>query len=380
MTIPPELASLLHRWPGTAALAVVAALAAYLVLAFVVTPLVRRLAAPHLVARTLLVSAGEAARMVLTLFAAQAVLEFAPDTLPAIAAARRVVQIAMMLAMIWFGVRVVGGVAATVIALHPVDVQDNLHARRIVTQTRVLSRTASVFVIVVGAALVLMTFPGVRQVGTSLLASAGVAGIVVGFAARPVLANLIAGLQIALTQPIRVDDVLVVAGEWGRVEEIGGTFVVVRLWDDRRLVVPLQWFIENPFENWTRTTSALTGTVMLWVDYRMPMAPLREELKRLVDDDPRWDRRLALLQVTDANERAMQVRILVTAADSGRAFDLRCHVREGMFAYLQREHAQFLPRIRAEVPDAAALEASGRPPARTAGAASRAMPTGDDMG
>jgi small-conductance mechanosensitive channel len=354
MTIPPELLAWLHGWPGTAALALIAAVAAYLVLAFVVTPIVRRLAAPRLVARTLLAEAGEAARFVLTLFAAQAVLEFAPDTLPAIAPVRHAVQVAMMIALVWFGVRVVHGVAAAVVALHPVDVADNLHARQVVTQTRVLSRIASVFVIIIGAALVLMTFPGVRQVGTSVLASAGVAGIVVGFAARPVLSNLIAGLQIALTQPMRVDDVLVVAGEWGRVEEIGGTYVVVRVWDDRRLVVPLQYFIENPFENWTRTTSALIGTVLLWVDYRMPIDPLRRELERIVESDPRWDRRIALVQVTDATERAMQVRILVTAADASRAFDLRCHVREAMFAFLQRDYPQFLPRVRTEAPEAAA--------------------------
>lgn len=365
MTVAPEILAWLDGWPGTVALAAVAALVAWLVLAFAVTPVVRRLAAPHLIARTLLVCAGEAARIVLTLFAAQAVLEFAPDDLTAIGTARRAVQIAMMLSLVFFGVRVVGGIAATVIAMHPVDVADNLHARQVVTQTRVLSRIASVFVIAVGAALVLMTFPGVRQVGTSLLASAGVAGLIVGFAARPVLSNLIAGLQIALTQPMRLDDVLVVAGEWGRVEEIGGTYVVVRLWDDRRLVVPLQWFIENPFENWTRTTAALIGTVTLWVDYRMPVDVLRAELQRIAAAEPHWDRRLALLQVIDANERAMQLRILVTGADSSATFDLRCAVREKLLAFVQRDYPQYLPRVRSEAAEAA-LAADGAAPAPAA--------------
>jgi small-conductance mechanosensitive channel len=194
----------------------------------------------------------------------------------------------------------------------------------------------------------LMAFPGMRQVGTSLLASAGVAGIVVGFAARPVLSNLIAGLQIALTQPMRIDDVLIVNGEWGRVEEIRGAYVVLRIWDERRLVIPLQWFTENPFENWTRTTSSLLGTVFLWLDFRVPLEPLRAELQRIVQEAPQWDGRVAIIQVTDTNERAMQIRVLVSAADSGQAFDLRCRVREGLLGFVQREYPDGLPRLRAE--------------------------------
>jgi small-conductance mechanosensitive channel len=199
-----------------------------------------------------------------------------------------------------------------------------------------------------GIALMLMSIPAVRQVGASLLASAGVIGLVAGFAARPVLGNMIAGLQIGLTQPIRIDDVVIVEGEWGVIEEISSSYVVVRIWDDRRLVVPLQHWVEKPFQNWTRKSAQLTGTVTLWVDYRMPVDPLRTELKRVCEASAHWDGRLALLQVTEAGERAMQLRALVTAASAGQAWDLRCEVREALVDFVQREHPDCLPRQRAE--------------------------------
>ena len=169
-------------------------------------------------------------------------------------------------------------VGEAIVQAHPLDTADNLQARRIHTQARVLARSVMVVIVIIGFGGALMTFPNVRQIGASLLASAGVAGLVAGIAARPVLGNLIAGLQIALSQPIRLDDVVVIQGEWGRVEEITGTYVSVRLWDQRRLIVPLQWFIENPFTNWTRNSSQIIGTVFFYVDFRMPLAPLREEL------------------------------------------------------------------------------------------------------
>ena len=199
-----------------------------------------------------------------------------------------------------------------------------------------------------------------RQIGTSLLASAGLVGIVAGFAARPVLGNLIAGLQIGLSQPIRLDDVVIVEGEWGVVEEITGTYVVVRIWDQRRLVVPLQWWIEHPFQNWTRSSAELIGTVFLWVDYRMPLAPLRAALEQACKSSPDWDGRLALLQLTDTNEQAIQLRALVTSANASKNWDLRCHVREQLIDFVQREYPQYLPRLRAE----AALEGLDRATSR----------------
>ena len=230
---------------------------------------------------------------------------------------------------------------------HPIDVADNLAARRIQTQTRVLARTLASIAVLIGGSFALLTFPGVRNIGASLLASAGIAGLVVGFAAKPILGNLLAGLQIAVTQPIRIDDVVVVEGEFGRIEEINRSYVVVALWDQRRLVVPLQQFIEKPFQNWTRVTSEILGEVFIWVDYGIPLEPLREELKRLCEAAPEWDRRVAIIQVTDANEHAMQLRALVSSADAARNWDLRCLVRERLIEFVRREYPASLPRLRA---------------------------------
>jgi small-conductance mechanosensitive channel len=203
-------------------------------------------------------------------------------------------------------------------------------------------------IILVGTGMALMTLPLLRQIGTSLLASAGVAGLIVGFAAKPVLGNLLAGLQLAISQPIRLDDVVIVENEWGQIEEITGTYVVVRIWDQRRLIVPLQWFIEHPFQNWTRSSSELLGAVNLWVDFRLPLEPLRAEAQRLCSILSEWDGRVCVVQVTETNERAMQVRILVSAPDAPRAFDLRCKMREGLLDFIQGRYADCLPRIRGE--------------------------------
>jgi len=277
------------------------------------------------------------------------VWQAAPPGLPFIVPVRHLTALLLIGSLTWFTVALIGGFAQGVMERHPVTVEDNLQARRIQTQTNVLSRSAQVVVFIAGAAMALMTFPSARQVGASLLASAGVLGIVGGLAARPVFANLIAGMQIALAQPIRLDDVLIVKGEWGRVEEITGTYVVLRIWDERRLIIPLQWFIENPFENWTRTGSQIMGTVFLWLDYATPIEPLRAEAKRLVETLAEWDRRVFAVQVTDASDRAIQVRILVSSANSGKNFDLRCKLREGLVTFLTREYPQALPVARHRV-------------------------------
>jgi small-conductance mechanosensitive channel len=235
-----------------------------------------------------------------------------------------------------------------VIQRHPFNVADNLEARRLLTKTRVVVRTINTILVLVGLSMALITFPAARKFGVSLLASAGAAGLVLGLAAKPVLGNLLAGLQIAVAQPIRIDDVLIVQGEWGRVEEITGTYVVLHIWDGRRLIIPLQWIIENPFQNWTRTSADIINTIMLWVDYRTPIEPLRAELKRLVEAAPEWDRKVSVLQVTDANTQAIQVRIIASSADSGRGWDLQCKIREGMIRFLQRKYPDCLPRARME--------------------------------
>jgi small-conductance mechanosensitive channel len=191
-----------------------------------------------------------------------------------------------------------------------------------------------------------MMFEEVRRVGTSILASAGVLGLIIGFAAQKTIANLFAGFQLAMTQPIRLDDVVIVESEWGRVEEITLTYVIVHIWDDRRLVLPLSYFIEKPFQNWTRVSASLLGSIFLWVDFTLPIAELRRTVQRIVENCEDWDRRFWNLQVTDTSERAMQIRILATAADSGKAWNLRCEIREKLIEAVQREH---LPRLRTDL-------------------------------
>lgn len=301
------------------------------------------------VASTVLRFVRPAARWWLMFLALQVVWQGAPDAVPMIDGIRQVNSLLLLACLTWVGLRAVAGVGQGVTDQYPLNVVDNLHARRIHTQAKVLSRTVMVLVGLAGVAMMLMTIPGARQFGTSLLASAGVVGLVVGMAAQPVFGNLIAGLQLALAQPIRLDDVLIVQGEWGRVEAITGTYVVLAIWDQRRLIIPLRWFIENPFQNWTRSSAEIIGTVFLWVDYRLPLAPLRAEAQRLCEASPEWDGRLCKLQVTDTSEKSMQLRLLATAADSGKAWDLRCFLREGLIAFVAREHPECLPLTRAEL-------------------------------
>lgn len=306
--------------------------------------------------------------LLVPLIALQFALEAAADDVAMIGAVRHLSSLAIILSVTWVAISAVSAIAGTVERLHRSQGLDNdFDARRIQTQSRVLGRTLTFIVGVIGFSIALMTFPTVRNIGTSLLASAGIAGIAIGFAAKSVLGNLMAGVQLALTQPLRLDDVLIVNGEYGRVEEISGTYVVMRLWDDRRQIVPLQWFIENPFENWTRTSSELLGTVFFWVGFGMPIDPLRTELRRLCEAAPEWDQRVCGLQVTDSTDNAVQLRALVSAVNSGKAFDLRCRIREGLFAYIQAHHPEHFPSQRTELQGAAPAfarafrDAGGRP-------------------
>ncbi len=200
-----------------------------------------------------------------------------------------------------------------------------------------------------GIASILMLFAEVRHFGASILAAAGVVGIILGFAAQKTISNLFAGFQIAMTQPIRLDDVVIVEGEWGRVEEISLTYVTIHIWDDRRLIVPLGYFIEKPFQNWTRVSAQLLGSVFVWVDYTLPLDEVRKGLKEIIEPHPLWDKRFWNLQVTDATEKTMQLRVLATTADSGEGWDLRCDIREKLIAYIQKNHPQSLPRFRTEI-------------------------------
>jgi small-conductance mechanosensitive channel len=226
------------------------------------------------------------------------------------------------------------------------DVDDNLLARKHNTQVRVLARTIDVLLVMLTLSAALMTFPAVRQYGLSLFASAGVAGIVAGLAARPVLSNLMAGVQLAMTQPIRLYDAVMVENELGTIEEITSTYVVVKLWDLRRMIVPLTYFIEKPFQNWTREGSALIGSVMIYVDYRAPVGAIREKFNEILKQSDKWDGKIAALQVTDFKEGSMELRCLMSAHSGGQTFDLRCEVREKLIDFLQKEYPAALPHSR----------------------------------
>lgn len=241
------------------------------------------------------------------------------------------------------------------------DEFDNLSARKTATRLDVARRIWIVLSGLITIAAALTMIPGVRQIGISLFASAGIAGLALGLAARPVLSNLIAGIQIAFTQPIRIDDAVVVEGEWGWIEEIGLFYVVIKIWDWRRLVVPLSYFIEKPFQNWTRQSASIIGSVFWSLDYRTPIGDVREKLKAICESTKLWDGQVVNLQVTDSDSRTLQLRALASARTSPEAWDLRCLIREEMLTWLQAEHPYALPRFRVE-------QSEGEAPHRPAGA------------
>ncbi|HYR23217.1 MAG TPA: mechanosensitive ion channel domain-containing protein [Chthoniobacterales bacterium] len=254
-----------------------------------------------------------------------------------------------ILLIVAFSVLIVRGVNAVQSALmsrHRLDAPDNLSARKIFTQVSVIRKIIVTAVVIIATGSILMMFDPVRQFGTSILASAGIAGIVIGFAAQKTLGNVLAGIQIALTQPLLIDDIVVVDGEFGQIEEITLTYVTVRTWDLRRLVVPITQFVEKPFQNWSRVSTELLGTVILYLDYQAPMGELRKELKRLVENHPKWDKRVCGLQVTDTKEHVIEVRALISGSDPGKLGDLRCDVREGLIQFLVRNYPESLPRSR----------------------------------
>jgi small-conductance mechanosensitive channel len=226
---------------------------------------------------------------------------------------------------------------------------DNLAARRILTQVRVLRGTLTTIIWIIAGASILMIFPPVRQLGASLLASAGIAGIAVGFAAKPVLQNLIAGIQVAWTQPIRLDDVVIINGEFGRIEEIRLSYVVVRVWDLRRIIVPLNWFIENPFQNWTYQTAEIIGSAFFVVDYAVPVEEIRAELKRVVEESGLWSGTAIALHVTDVTEDGVQLRAIMSARDAGTAWDLRCLVREKLLNFIREKYPHTLRKVRIDM-------------------------------
>ncbi len=249
-------------------------------------------------------------------------------------------------AFTWLIIRILGLVKKLLVARYDIGDTDNLKARIVFTQFTILERIVIFLVVVLAIGAALMSFESIREVGVSLLTSAGVAGIIIGFSAQKLISTIIAGIQIALTQPIRLDDVVIVEGEWGRVEEISLTYVIVRIWDKRCLVLPSTYFIEKPFQNWTRTTTELLGTVFLYTDYTVSFEALREELQRIVKKAPQWNGAVANIQVTDSKADYVEVRATVSADDSGKAWELRVHVREKLIAFLQENYPQSIPHTR----------------------------------
>lgn len=260
-----------------------------------------------------------------------------------------ILSIFLIATVSWLLIKTVYVLEDYVVDSFAVDVKDNLRARKIHTQLRVLKRLVIIVVSIIALATMLMTFPKVRQLGTTILASAGIIGIVVGMAAQRTIGTFIAGLQIAFTQPIRVDDVVIVENEWGRIEEITLTYVVVKIWDLRRLIVPITYFIEKPFQNWTRVTADILGTVYIYVDYTVSIDSVREELHRILKKSELWDGKVCVLQVTNTSERTVELRALMSAADASTAWSLRCEVREKLIDFIKTKYPQALPKLRAEL-------------------------------
>jgi small-conductance mechanosensitive channel len=260
-------------------------------------------------------------------------------------------RITIIFLISWFIIRLMHLIRLYLDDTHKIDVSNNLRARKIHTQYRILERVIKVLIIFIAVAAALMTFDSTRQVGISLFASAGVASIIIGFSAQKIIASIIAGIQLAIAQPIRVQDVVIVNGEWGWIEEINLTYVVVKVWDRRRLVVPTTYFIDNIFQNWTRKSSFILGTVFLYTDYTISVDAVREELDRLLEDNKLWDGKVKVVQVTDASEKSMELRILVSADDSPTAWELRVFLREKLIKFIQENYPESLPRTRVEFPE-----------------------------
>lgn len=289
------------------------------------------------------------ASALLVLFVLGAALPFAPFSGAATITIGHVLLAVSVLVIGWAALNTLDMLSELYLQRVRLDVEDNLTARKHVTQVGILRGAGRVLLILLTAGIALMTSSSVRQYGVSLFASAGAAGLVVGLAARPLLSNLLAGIQIAMTQPIRLEDAVVVEGEWGWIERIASTYVVVRIWDLRRLILPLTYFIEQPFQNWTHQSADLLGTVLLNVDYSVPVNRIREKLQEVLKGNVNWDGKAAVVQITDLPDTMVQVRLLVSARNSGTLFNLRCDVREAMITWLYAEYPRALPRQRTEL-------------------------------
>ena len=293
---------------------------------------------------------GNPARAIFVLTCLLLVLPLAPAELKPYLGepVHQVLAVAMVLSLGWFAAGMVYVIERALLRRYDLTAEDNVRARQVKTQMVIFRRVVISFILIVTAGGILWTFHDERiwKAGTGLLASAGIASLILATAAKSTASNFLAGLQIALTSPIRIDDVVVVQGEWGRIEEITSAYVVVKIWDQRRLIVPLSYFIENSFANWTRHSAEILGTVFLYLDYTVPVEALRAELQKIAASSPLWDKRVCGLQVTDLKEATMEIRCLVSSRNSSESFDLRCLVREQMIAFLRDNYPEALPHLR----------------------------------
>jgi small-conductance mechanosensitive channel len=315
-----------------------------------------------------LVRRGESpTRWILPLLAILAILPGLPLPARLLTASEHIAGLALIAAVAWLSILSVDIVSDVVSGRYRIDVADNLLARRVQTQLKMLHSIVVALVVIVTLAIMLMTFPAIKHIGVSLLASAGLATLVVGMAMKGTLSNMIAGIQIALSQPFRIEDAVVVEGEWGWIEEIGTMYVVVRIWDLRRLVLPLSYFLDHPFQNWTRTDAELLANCYLYVDYTVPVEALRAELRKICESTKLWLGRVCVLQVTDLDQSTVQLRALMDARNSSDAWDLRCLVREKLIDFIQKSYPGSLPHYRGDFRSAsvemmskASQETSGR--------------------
>lgn len=290
-------------------------------------------------------------QLLITLFLVLLVIPSLPLNTDISLVLHRLFSVLFIALVAWLAVALALTVRDVLLSRYDISVKDNLQARAVHTQVNVLVKIVVIIIGVVATAAAMMIFDNIRQLGTSILASAGVVGIIIGFAAQRSIATLLAGLQIAITQPIRIDDVVIVDGEWGQIEEITLTCVVVRIWDLRRLIVPTHQFLEKSFQNWTRISADLLGTVTFHVDYSLPVEIIRNHLYEILKGHELWDGKVWRLHVTDAGERTVELRALMSASNSSDAWELRCHVREQLLSFLQKNYPQCLPKLRAEIHD-----------------------------
>lgn len=343
---------MLPNWLVASALVISGVVVALIANAVIVSVIRTTLGIRHPKIRSLLTNSKGPLRLALIVLALSLVVRVAPISDRASTVFGNILNVAFIALLGWSAITAVQIGSQVYLRQFKLDAEDNLLARKHVTQVGILKRAADILIVIMTIATAMMSFEQVRQYGVSLFASAGVAGLAIGLAARPLLSNLIAGVQIAMAQPIRLDDVVFLEGEYGTIEEITTTYVVIKLWDWRRMVVPLSYFIEKPFQNWTRETSALIGSVFLYVDYTAPVEKLREKLMEIARASPLWDGRVVVLQVSDATkDNTVELRALLSARSAPAAWDLRCEVREKLIAYLQEEYPDALPRARQEFVD-----------------------------